>query len=257
MSVRIQNESGFYLMVELQGQVDVAPDYPGYEHFHPFWELIWAEEPVRLHWGEKSCSTRAALVPAGLQHRVSGDGRACRMLYLGFRFAGSTQESVHKPILLTAEAKVEEACAALLALPQRSFFAAQGEVLALLSGLVHRLPTAAGVGHRAALTEKVRQLCAPQNHYSVQEMAGMLYVSANYLSDVFRAETGMRIKEYQTLVRMEEALRLLVSTDLSVAAIAAQLGYANPSYFIRCFEQRYHRTPGAVRQTENGNEKEQ
>ena len=85
----------------------------------------------------------------------------------------------------------------------------------------------------------------------------MLYVSANYLSDVFHAETGMRIKEYQTLVRMEEALRLLVSTDLSVAAIAAQLGYANPSYFIRCFEQRYHRTPGAVRQTENGNEKEQ
>ena len=92
--------------------------------------------------------------------------------------------------------------------------------------------------------------------YSVQQMAGMLYVSANYLSDVFHSETGMRIKEYQTLVRMEEALRLLVATELPVVAIAAKLGYANPSYFIRCFEQHYQRTPGSVRQTGAPDEKE-
>lgn len=254
--MRIQNESGFYLMVELQGQVDVEPDYPGYEHFHPFWELIWADAPIRLHSGGESRTVRAALVPAGLSHRVSGAGQACRMLYLGFRFAGGRQENALQPVVLAKDAGVDEACAALLAMPQQQFFAAQSEILSLLSVLVSRLPPAAGEGHRAALTEKVRQLCAPENHYSVQQMAGMLYVSANYLSDVFRSETGMRIKEYQTLVRMEEALRLLVSTQLSVAAVAKRLGYANPSYFIRCFEQRYHRTPGAVRRTASENEKE-
>ena len=254
--MRIQNESGFYLMVELQGQVEVEPEYPGYEHFHPFWELIWADVPIRLHCGGECRTVRAALVPAGLRHRVSGAGKAGRMLYLGFRFAGRAQENAVQPILLARDAGVDEACAALLSMPQPQFFAAQSEILTLLSALISRLPVAAGAGHRAALTEKVRQLCAPENHYSVQQMAGMLYVSANYLSNVFHTETGMRIKEYQTLVRMEEALRLLVSTELPVAAIARRLGYANPSYFIRCFEQRYHRTPGAVRQTETGNEKE-
>ena len=254
--MRIQNESGFYLMVELQGQVDVAPDYPGYEHFHPFWELIWAEEPICLYSGGECRTARAALVPAGLQHRVSGAGKACRMLYLGFRFAGSAQETASQPVLLAQDPSVDAACAALLEMPPQRFFCAQSEILSLLSSLVDRLPAAAGASHRAALTEKVRQLCAPQNHYSVQQMAGMLYVSPNYLSDVFHTETGMRIKEYQTLVRMEEALRLLVSTELSVAAIAKRLGYATPSYFIRCFEQRYHRTPGAVRQTGTEKKKE-
>lgn len=254
--MRVQNESGFYLMVELQGQVDVEREYPGYEHFHPFWELIWADAPIRLHCGEESYTVRAALLPVGLRHRVSGAGTDCRMLYLGFRFAGSAQEGAEQPILLGRDAGVDEACAALLAMPQQRFFSAQSEILSLLSSLVSRLPVAAGAGHRAALTEKIRQLCAPENHYSVQQMADMLYVSANYLGTVFHAETGMRIKEYQTLVRMEEALRLLVATELSVADIADRLGYANASYFIRCFEQHYHRTPGAVRRTAFEDEKE-
>ena len=64
------------------------------------------------------------------------------------------------------------------------------------------------------------------------------------------AYTGQGIPE------LKEALRLLVSTQLSVADVAKRLGYANPSYFIRCFEQRYHRTPGAVRRTASENEKE-
>ncbi len=255
--MRIQNEAGFYLMVELQGRVDVEPDYPGYEHFHPFWELIWAEAPIRLYCGGEWHTTHTALLPAGLQHRVAGAGTACRMLYLGFRFAGSTQDNAPQPLFPMPDPTLDTACAALLAKPQQSFFEAQSEVLTLLASVVHSLPSnAAAVSHRTALTEKVRQLCAPQYSYTVRQMAGMLYVSPNYLSDVFHAETGMRIKEYQTIVRMEEALRLLVSTSLSVAAIAKQLGYASPSYFIRCFEQRYHRTPGAVRQENGGSEKE-
>ena len=72
--MRIQNESGFYLMVELQGQVDVEREYPGYEHFHPFWELIWADEPIRLHCGEESYTVRAALLPAGSALLPAGAG---------------------------------------------------------------------------------------------------------------------------------------------------------------------------------------
>ena len=245
--MRIQNEAGFYLSVELQGRVDIVPDYPGYEHFHPFWELVWAEAPICISCAGSTAVTCAAILPSGVQHRVSGAGRACRMLYLGFRFACG--ESPQQMLEIPEDPLFADACARLLQLPQEEFFAVQSDVLVLLSRLLHVLPAAGTeLSHRAALTEKVRRLCAPKHNYSVQQMAGMLYVSPNYLSDVFRSETGMRIKEYQTLMRMEEALHLLVSTDLPVAAIAQRLGYSNPSYFIRCFEQYYHRTPGAVRQ---------
>ncbi len=254
--MRIQNEAGYYLIVELQGRVDIPPDYPGYEHFHPFWELVWADAPIRLRCGGQEIETSAAVLPAGVQHRVVGAGKSSTMLYLGFRFAGGQAEPPRMPLPAPDDEAFTEACRGLLGLPQQEFFAAQSEVLALLSGLVRELSSPAPqIGHRAALTEKVKRLCRSQQNYSVQQMAGMLYVSPNYLGDVFRVETGMRIKEYQTLVRMEEALRLLVSTDLSVAVIAEKVGYTSTSYFIRCFEQRYHRTPGAVRQ-ESSQEKE-
>ncbi len=248
--MREQNEAGYYLMTELQGRVELAADYPGYEHFHPFWELLWADAPVRLSWQGGSRSTRAALVPAGLVHRVAGDGRPCRLLYIGFRFPdGSLPQGERLSPLPVRLPTLDAAAEELLALPTQDFFAARGEVLTLLAEVLQQLPLSQPPGGRSsALAEKIRQLCGPYCHYTVRQMAGMLYLTPNHISDVFRAETGLRIKEYQTLVRMEEALRLLVSTAQPVAEIAARLGYANPSYFIRCFEQRYHCTPGAIRQ---------
>ncbi len=245
--MRIQNETGYYMMVELQGRVDLAADYPGYEHFHPFWELVWADEPLRIYVQDSCMVTHAALLPAGVHHRVQGAGKPARMLYLGFRFSdsgtveGSTLQWPDDPAL-------EQACAALLALPQQDFLTARSGILQLLALVQNYLPgQAAAPSCNDPLVEKVKQLCDPYSCYTVRQMADMLYVSANHLGNTFFAVTGMHIKQYQTLVRMQEALRLLVADTAPIADIAAKLGYTSTSYFIRCFEQHYHRTPGAMR----------
>ncbi len=245
--MRIQNEAGCYLMAELQGRVQLAADYPGYEHFHPFWELVWANAPICVTVGETQTVTRAALLPAGVSHRVQGAGQPAHMLYLGFRFSGSPRQ-VQTLLPWPQDAVLDAAAAALLALPQQAFLAAQADVLQLLAALVRHLPAQSPqTGRTDPLVEKVKQLCRPCSSYTVRQMAGMLYVSPSHLGNVFFAATGMHIKQYQTLVRMQEALRLVLTTDTPVADIAAQLGYTSTSYFIRCFEQHHHRTPGAMR----------
>ncbi len=58
-----------------------------------------------------------------------------------------------------------------------------------------------------------------------------VYVTSSYLSRIFRTETGMKITDFLTQCRIEEAKRLLRTTDQSVSDIAVESGFESFSYF--------------------------
>lgn len=62
-------------------------------------------------------------------------------------------------------------------------------------------------------------------------------VSKNYLSNLFKKETGVNIWDYVTHVRMETAKRLLRTTAMRNYEIAYEVGYENPSYFTKVFKK--------------------
>lgn len=55
----------------------------------------------------------------------------------------------------------------------------------------------------------------------------------------FKRATGRTFSDHLNELRLGKAARLLVESDFSVANIAAQVGYANASYFFRRFRARY------------------
>ena len=72
---------------------------------------------------------------------------------------------------------------------------------------------------------------------SLKQIAERLSVSSSYLSSQFKAEVKMTVTEYIRTRRMEEALKLLHTTDESVEEIAFLLGIEDPSYFSKQFKQ--------------------
>ncbi len=67
-------------------------------------------------------------------------------------------------------------------------------------------------------------------------IAGELNLSPNYLSRLFKDETGQNLTTYIRDARMEQACTLLIShPDLSIADIAARCGYADVNYFSYSF----------------------
>lgn|GEM_PF-1537619 len=82
---------------------------------------------------------------------------------------------------------------------------------------------------------------------SLTAIAEELHISPFYLSHVFRQSMGITFSEYLTRVRVEEAKRLLASTDLPVGEIAARVGYREPNYFGRVFKKATGQTPLAWR----------
>lgn len=83
---------------------------------------------------------------------------------------------------------------------------------------------------------------------AVQHFAEALHVSPAYLGDVLRTHTGQNAQQYLHHALIEKAMRLLLSTSLSIRETAFSLGFDNPSYFSRLFKQKTGLTPAEFRQ---------
>lgn len=86
-----------------------------------------------------------------------------------------------------------------------------------------------------------------EEHYreplSLNLLADYVYLSPNYLSNMFTKVTGSSLNKYIRQFRMEKARTLLVSTNMKIADIGAEVGYTNTSYFIKTFQSVYGMTP--------------
>lgn len=78
---------------------------------------------------------------------------------------------------------------------------------------------------------------------TVQLIAGELHVSANYLSDMLRAQTGQTTQQHIQNRLIEKAKELLSTSSFSVSEIAFQLGFEHPQSFHRLFKNRTSVSP--------------
>ncbi|REJ11325.1 MAG: DNA-binding response regulator [Paenibacillaceae bacterium] len=80
-----------------------------------------------------------------------------------------------------------------------------------------------------------------QEHYAedltLSELAGKVYLSRNYLSQLFREYVGESFNQYVTKVRMEKAKRLLAEGKYLIYEVADMVGYKNIPYFSTLFKK--------------------
>lgn len=81
----------------------------------------------------------------------------------------------------------------------------------------------------------------------LRELAGSLYINADYFRHIFSKSLGESPLSYLIRRRLEYACELLKSTDLPVGEIAVRVGLDNVYYFSRLFRKRHGMTPSAFR----------
>ena len=91
----------------------------------------------------------------------------------------------------------------------------------------------------AGLVDAVRHYI--RQHYredlTRNELADVVHITPNYLSKRFHTETGMSLREYINQLRIEDAKRLLLSTNITISEIANEVGFDNISYFSTVFRK--------------------
>jgi AraC family L-rhamnose operon transcriptional activator RhaR len=142
----------------------------------------------------------------------------------------------------------------LRAAHERSEAFALGRLLLALHVVARRLEpdeVSPGVASTAAPTvvhAAVRLLEQDlRRHWALEALASELCVGVFYLVRLFKQWVGMPPVAYANQRRAERAAVLLASTDDSVAAIGAEVGWPDPSHFARRFRQAYGRGPRAYR----------
>ena len=78
-------------------------------------------------------------------------------------------------------------------------------------------------------------------------LSGTVYLTPDYLSHLFKKETGLSLTNYVIHERIEESKRLLAKTDLSIQEIAIRCGFQNISYFSKQFRNLTGVTPREYR----------
>lgn len=228
-------------------------------------------EPLKIHGVLQMEATHTALVVLFPRHLVANPGASeIDEAYL----AAWDQHAAEEPPVVTRDhAGAAAVHRALLDLARTWFDAAEGEkrnlrlkleLLATLLPLREAVPLAA-TGHplsaarrkrrearlRQALDFMSRRLHEP---FSQTEVAREVGMSVSRFRAFFKETTGWGFAHYVRDQRVERAAKLLRETGDSVASIACLTGFSDQSHLLRCFKEKYGRTPTAYRKQHAANE---
>lgn len=78
---------------------------------------------------------------------------------------------------------------------------------------------------------------------SLKTIAAELYLSPNYLSELFKRHTEKNISEYITEYRLEKARKYLLQPEYKISDVSTLVGFGDARYFSSIFKRQYGITP--------------
>ena len=82
---------------------------------------------------------------------------------------------------------------------------------------------------------------------SRDEVAGLFDISSNYLSNLFKSQSGTSFSRYINQLRIKRACHLLRNFNQTLDEVAFSCGYHESAYFCRVFKKHTGSTPGEYR----------
>lgn len=125
-------------------------------------------------------------------------------------------------------------------------------VTELIIQLFRKLDSSAGgklsSRQKRAVAETVNYLRENyQNHITLEELALQVFLSKDYLNRIFKESMGLPMNAFLQRLRIEEACRLLTTTELSAVGIASACGFSDSKTFYSTFRRQTGMTPGQYR----------
>ncbi len=102
------------------------------------------------------------------------------------------------------------------------------------------------ISKASRLIEEVKKYISlnyQSSELNIDEIARNLFVNYAHLCFIFKRDTGVTINEYLTEFRIRKAKEFFDSGNTLILDVANKVGYADASYFGKCFKKHYGLAP--------------
>lgn len=90
--------------------------------------------------------------------------------------------------------------------------------------------------------------------FGVSELAKEMNLSRSQILRKTKSLSGKSTSYFIREIRLREAARFILNSDLTVSEIAYKVGFGSPSYFNKCFLDYFNQTPGEFKKSHENNE---
>lgn len=236
-------------------------------HRHGYMEIYLLEQGQRDHWSggkvHRISAPETITFPPADEHfsysppgvpfrRVVVYARPEAILYPKVLEAISGAARVMRPTgadLATVRALVDQMLHTQEMLGERSQDELRLQLTQLLLVLLRQQEVdAATAARETRVARVVRHL---HGHYTerieLESLAERFFVSRHHLAREFRRHTGTTVISYVNDLRVDQARRLLIESEVPIARIAEDVGFTTVTHFNRVFRERTGTTPRQVR----------
>jgi AraC-like DNA-binding protein len=88
-----------------------------------------------------------------------------------------------------------------------------------------------------------------KNDIRIDDIARITALHPNYITALFRKESGINITDYILMLRVYEAQRLLLTSDMKIIDIAMEVGFGSMSNFYKYFKKTCDKNPKDYRKS--------
>ncbi|MDO4775698.1 MAG: AraC family transcriptional regulator [Aerococcaceae bacterium] len=179
--------------------------------------------------------------------------------FTGTSFTATNQTEIQRPVYIVSDQlKIIKHYSDLIIKESGNPFVAKDFILAQLLRcvLTHLMRYHTVTLSKTAITNKQEDIeilkSYIQQHYmrkiTLEELATLVDINKYYLIRLFKQHTHFSPIDYLIHIRVEEAERLLLHSDLSITQISNAVGFHSPSYFTKTFKEQNACTPSEYRQ---------
>ena len=186
---------------------------------------------------------------AGAQARFEEFWASCRDREVPPQEASAASTALQNLLLINNSLWVERAAQNQDESPRRLFFpCTMQEHIRYFSELLAMIRQARENFSLASCRDEIRQLddfihAHISEHITLAMLSRQVNMTENYLSRMFKSETGLNIVAYINLVKLEHARTLLSQPGSSIKSVALELGFEEASYFNKLFNKAYGINP--------------
>ena len=102
-----------------------------------------------------------------------------------------------------------------------------------------------------AFIDKIRQIILDHlddEKFGVSQLASEIGWSRSHTFKKVKSVTGISANQFIKETRLQEAVKLILNSNLTASEISYKVGFSSPSYFNKCFSKYYGITPGEYKE---------